>query len=213
MTSPSFILLFARQHAARVSASTLIIGLLLANAALGASHNQLKELPVAMDQQLTAEIDAVLNDYEALWDAQKPSGLIELWDQDDPEPFYLAEEQDEWRIGWDQIKDYWSPKGPSSTEAIRMRFDSVQARLLSPELAFATFWIRFDTKMKFMPKPIGSDTRASAIFRKKPEGWRLITWAESPQSPILYMQKLYEKNTKPGFEEFIQEHGKSPQKP
>ena len=40
-----------------------------------------------MDQELTAEIDAVLNEYEALWDRQDPAGLIALWDQDDPEPF------------------------------------------------------------------------------------------------------------------------------
>lgn len=161
-----------------------------------------------MNEELTAEIAAVLNEYEALWDRQDPAGLIALWDQDDSEPFYLAEEQDEWRIGWEQVKSYWKPPGPPSAEAIRMRFDSVQARLLAPDLAFAKFWIRFDTKMKFMPRPIGSDTRASAVFRKKPEGWRLVTWAESPQSPILYMQKLYEKNVKAGFDEFMERHGR-----
>ena len=57
-------------------------------------HNQSKVPAVARDQKLTAEIDAVLNEYEALWDAQDPAGLIALWDQNDPEPFYLAEEQD-----------------------------------------------------------------------------------------------------------------------
>lgn len=160
------------------------------------------------NEELTAEIAAFLKAYEALWDRQEPAGLIALWDQDDPEPFYLAEEQDEWRIGWEQVRNYWNPDGPKVAEAIRMRFDNVRARWLAPELAFAKFWIRFDTKMVFMPRPIGTDTRASAILRRKPEGWRLVTWAESPQSPILYMQKLYEKNTKPGFDKFLQQHKK-----
>ena len=195
---------------------------------LAAGHNQSREPAVARDQQLTAEIDAVLNEYEALWDRQDPAGLIALWDQDDPEPFYLAEEQDEWRIGWDQLKNYWDPPGPSSTESIRMRFDGVQARSLSEDLAFAKFWIRFDTKMEFMPGPIGTDARASAIFRKTDAGWRLITWAESPGSPILYIQRLYklhaedgeaspmpyistlyERHTRDDFPEFMESHSKS----
>lgn len=183
---------------------------------------------MATDHELSAEIDAVLKEYAVLWDAQNPSGLIALWDQDEPEPFYLAEEQDEWRVGWEQLKDYWNPDGPSMMESIRMRFDGVQAKRIADDLVFASFWIRFDTKMVIMSDTIGTDTRASAVFRKKPEGWRLVTWAESPQSPILYVQKLYqqhanegdkspvayvqklyERNTHAGFTEFMETHARS----
>jgi hypothetical protein len=182
----------------------LLVGLFSATAHAG-GHTQAPPKPIAADQALSAEIDAVLNEYEELWDKQDPAGLIALWDQDDPEPYYLAEEQEDWRIGWDQLKNYWDPPGPSMSEAIRMRFDGTQARMLSDDLAFASFWIRFDTKMKFMPKPISTDARASAVFRKKPEGWRLVTWAESPMSPILYVQKLYEMRMRPDFPEFMDE--------
>ena len=184
---------------ARVHAfCTVIVGLLASTFALAGGHNQMRAPAVAQDQQLTAEIDAVLNEYEALWDAQDTAGLIALWDKDDPEPYYLAEEQDEWRIGWDQVKDYFDPPGETTTESIRMRFDGVQARWLAEDLAFAKFWIRFDTKMDFLPNPIGTDARASAIFRKTDEGWRLITWAESPGSPILYVQRLYKQHREEG---------------
>jgi len=178
--------------------SLMFAGLLAGPIALAGGHNQAREPAIAKDQQLTAEIDAVLNEYEALWDTQDTAGLIALWDQDDPEPFYLAEEQDEWRIGWEQVKDYFDPPGESTTESIRMRFDGVQARWLADDLAFAKFWIRFDTKMEFLPNPIGTDARASAIFRKTDEGWRLITWAESPGSPILYVQRLYKQHREEG---------------
>ena len=108
---------------------TGIAGLLASQIALAGGHNQARAPAVAQNQELTAEIDAVLNEYEALWDKQDTAGLIALWDQNDPEPFYLAEEQDEWRIGWDQVKDYFDPPGASTTESIRMRFDGVQATL------------------------------------------------------------------------------------
>lgn len=205
--------------------SLLLAALCSTPVVLAGSHNQSKVPAIAKDQVLTAEIDAFLNDYEGLWDAQNPAGLIALWDQDDEEPFYLAEEQDEWRIGWDQLMNYWDAPGPSSSNSVRMRFDGVQARWLSEDLAFAKFWIRFDTSMKFMPEPIGTDARASAIFRKTDAGWRLITWAESPSSPILYIArlyklhreegeksplpyitKLYERHTRPDFAEYMETH-------
>ncbi|MDP6674579.1 MAG: nuclear transport factor 2 family protein [Gammaproteobacteria bacterium] len=184
---------------AKLQALVTGIALLLATqAGLAAGQDQADTSGTVNDQTLTAEIDAVLNEYEALWDKQDPAQLIALWDQNDPEPFYLAEEQPEWRIGWDQLKDYWSPAGPSVTESIRMRFDGVRARWLADDLAFAKFWIRFDTKMSVMPGPFGTDARASAIFRKTDAGWRLITWAESPGSPLLYVQRLYKQHRQEG---------------
>ena len=214
------------QITALFSACALVSQLVMA-----AGHNQARQPAIAKDQQLTAEIDAVLNEYEALWDKQDTAGLAALWDQNDPEPFYLAEEQDEWRIGWEQVMDYFDPPGESTTDSIRMRFDGVQARWLADDLAFAKFWIRFDTKMQFLPNPIGTDARASAIFRKTDAGWRLITWAESPGSPILYVQRLYkqhrqegeqspmpyisvlyERHTRDDFAEFMEMHSK-PAKP
>jgi outer membrane murein-binding lipoprotein Lpp len=182
----------------KLQTAGLIVALACAQLVLAGGHNQARKPAVAKDQELTAEIDAVLNEYEALWDAQDTAGLAALWDQNDPEPFYLAEEQDEWRIGWEQVMDYFDPPGESTTESIRMRFDGVQARYLADDLAFAKFWIRFDTKMDFLPNPIGTDARASAIFRKTDDGWRLITWAESPGSPILYVQRLYKQHREEG---------------
>ena len=179
-------------------AVSFALAAMLAGQTLAGGHNQAREPAVAKDQALTAEIDAFLNEYEAQWDLQDPSRLAELWDQDDDQPCYLDEEQAEWRIGWKQVMCYFAPGGESTTDSIRMRFDGVQARWLADDLAFAKFWIRFDTKMQFLPTPIGTDARASAIFRKTDAGWRLITWAESPTSPILYIEQLYKLHGKEG---------------
>jgi hypothetical protein len=207
--------------------STALIALLAGTLVFAGGHNQAREPAVAKNQQLTAEIDAVLNEYEEQWDLQDPSKLAELWDQDDDQPFYLAEEQAEWRIGWEQVMGYFDPEGESTTDSIRMRFDGTQARWLSEDLAFAKFWIRFDTQMQFLPTPIGTDARASAIFRKTDAGWRLITWAESPRTPIQYIERLYKlhkeegeasplpyiqtlygRHTRDDFDEYMKTHSK-----
>jgi len=156
---------------------------------------------------ITAEIEDLLRQTEAAWDSQDTVKLRDLWDTDDAEPFYLAAEQEDWFVGWDAINAYLAPPpgSPPVTEAIRVRYYNLHARLLAPDLAVGAFWIRTDMKLVWQAKPFGSDARVSAIFRKKPEGWRYVSYMEGFQSPNLYMQKLYEKNISPEYQEFYDE--------
>ena len=58
---------------------------------------------------LQIEIENVFRDAEKIWDSQQYGNLKNLWDQEDPSPFYLAEEQPNWKIGWEALKKYWEP--------------------------------------------------------------------------------------------------------
>ena len=156
--------------------------------------------------QLATEIEALLRETESLWDAQDTSGLMALWDTDDPEPFYLAGEQDNWFVGRDALKKYLDPIGqPKVTQAIRVRFYDIRVRLLAADLAFAGYWMKTDMKLVFAPKPFGSDNRVASIFRRKPEGWRYVCYTEAFQAPNLYFQKLFEKDVSPDYQEFYDE--------
>ena len=156
------------------------------------------------DADITAEIEALLRETEEIWNSQDTARLRELWDRNDPEPFYLAGEQENWFIGWEQLNAYLAPAGRKVTEAIRVKFYDIHARLLTPDLAFAAYWMRTDMKVVFAPKPFGSDNRVSAVFRRKPEGWRYLCYTEAFQAPTLYMQKLFEKDISPDYDEFYQ---------
>jgi len=162
---------------------------------------------VGSNSNITAGIEALLRETEAAWDSQDTTAVRDLWDTDDAEPFYLAAEQDDWFVGWDAINAYLAPPAgsPPVTEAIRVRFYGLHARMLTPDLAVGAYWMRTDMKLVWQDKPFGSDVRVSAIFRKKPEGWRYVCYMEGFQSPNLYMQKLYEKNISPEYEKFYQE--------
>ena len=153
---------------------------------------------------ITAEITALLRETEKRWDTQDTASLKELWDTDDAEPFYLAGEQANWFVGWDQLNDYLNPKsGPKVTQAMRVRFYDIKARLLAPDLAFAGYWMRTDMKLIFQPKPFASDNRVSAVFRRKPEGWRYLAYAEAFQAPNMYMNHLMEKDVADDYQEFF----------
>ena len=157
---------------------------------------------------VTAEITELLRRTEAIWDSQDTAKLLELWDTDDPEPFYLAGEQPDWFAGWDAIRAYLDPPSgsPPVTEAIRVRFYDIRVRLLAPDLAFAAYWMRTDMKLVFQPKPFGSDNRVSAVFRRKPEGWRYLCYTEAFETPTVYLQKLFELNISPEYAAFYAHH-------
>jgi hypothetical protein len=156
------------------------------------------------NEDVTAGITELLRETERRWDSQDTSSLKELWDTDDPEPFYLAGEQDNWFVGWEELNAYLDPKGgPKITQAIRVRFYDIKARLLAPDIAFAAYWMRTDMKLIFQPKPFGSDNRASAVFRRKPEGWRYLAYAEAFQAPNMYMNHLMEKDVAEDYQQFF----------
>ena len=161
--------------------------------------------PPPANADLATEIVALLRQTEDLWNAQDTSRLRELWDTDDPEPFYLAGEQDNWFAGWQAINDYLAPVGkPKITEAFRVRFYDIRVRRLADDLAFAAYWMRTDMKVVFSPKAFGSDNRVSAVFRRKPAGWRYTCYAEAFQAPTIYIQKLFEKDVAPGYPEYYE---------
>jgi hypothetical protein len=178
--------------------TTLLAG--IGGSALSASTSA-KQLATS---DITAEITAVLRETEKRWDSQNTASLKELWDTDDAEPFYLAGEQDNWFVGWEQLDAYLDPKGgPKITQAMRVRFYDIKARLLAPDLAFAAYWMRTDMKLVFQPKPFASDNRVSAVFRRKPAGWRYLAYTEAFQAPNMYMNHLMENDVADDYQEFF----------
>ena len=160
----------------------------------------------ANHEKITEEITAVLRETEAIWASQDTAALRNQWDLDNDNPFYLAGEQEDFFIGWDAINSYLAPENaPQITQAIRVKFSNIRARLLAPDLAFAAYWMRTDMKLVFQPKPFGSDNRATALFRRKPDGWKYLTYIEAFQSPSVYFQKLYEKDISPDYPEFFED--------
>ena len=158
------------------------------------------------NEQVTAEITAVLRETERLWASQDTAALRNLWDLENENPFYLAGEQEDFFIGWDAINAYLAPENaPKITEAIRVTFSNIRVRLVGPDLAFAAYWMRTDMKLVFQPKPFGSDNRATALFRNTGNGWKYLTYIEAFQSPSVYFQKLYEKDISPDYPEFFEE--------
>lgn len=141
-----------------------------------------------------AAIKALIHETAERWNSQDFRTVLELWDPDEEVPFYLAEEQDGWFIGWEPLRAYLAPPLPSPVvEGLREEMYDISVKLIADDLAIAAWYMHFEMKIRGR-LPIGEDVRVSAVFRRKPEGWRYTHWAESPMTAMAYIDRLFQRD-------------------
>ncbi len=160
------------------------------------------EGPAAGDA-LHAEIEAVLRRTEALWNSQDFGRLKEVWDADDPEPWYVPEEIETPFFSWPEIERYWNP-GRKVLRAFRWQFSNLRVKALAPDLALAIFDHFYEIQLAVGPPspPTAGFDRCLALFRRKPAGWLHILYAQCPLGPDTYVRALRQRIVQPDFAEF-----------
>jgi len=141
---------------------------------------------------LSQDIEKTLENYRECWSRLDFEGLRALWDAEEAEPTYLPEEVDRPMFDWGGIETYWEATR-SATRRIRLETANLRVRLIAEDLATAVYDLRWLGEFAAYSKPIGGDTRVTAIFRRRPAGWRFIHYVEAPLAPIVYFRRLYER--------------------
>ncbi len=155
------------------------------------------------DAELVKEIEEVLKETEILWRGGSRGKLRAVWDTDDPNPWYVPEEIRKPMMSWSEIDAYWSPTRGGGLADFKWGFANVQAKRLAPNIALALFDHFYELEVAVANRPaFGGFDRTLAIFRKKPEGWRYILYAQCPLSPEEYIRAMREQIIEPDFETF-----------
>jgi len=159
---------------------------------------------IDIDPVVEADVKAVIHETANRWNSQDFATILELWDQDEPFPTYLAEEQAQWFIGWERLRGYLDPARPNpAIEVIREEMSNIQVKQIAPDLAIAVWDLHFEMKV-IASNPIGEDVRVSAVLRRTDAGWRYIHWAESPKTAMVYIEDLFEHDVAPGWDEYYE---------
>ena len=139
------------------------------------------------------------------WSSQDFRTILELWDEDQEFPTYIAEEQAQWFVGWERLRGYLDPPRPNpAIEALRMDYYDIQVKQIAPDLAIAIWYLHFEMKV-IGANPIGEEVRASGVFRKKKDGWKWIHYAESPITAGVFLENLMETQVRDDWDEFYEE--------
>jgi ketosteroid isomerase-like protein len=152
----------------------------------------------ASGPELTAALDAVFAELYACYRAREFEATRRLWDPDEPQPVYLAEEIDDFRRGWAEIEAYWADTR-AALPHLGVRHRDVRAHAIAPDLAIATCHMHWDAVIAGQERPLGGDVRVTATFRRRADGWKLIHYVEAPLAPTIYFRRLLERSVTPGF--------------
>ena len=152
---------------------------------------------------LNTQIEEFLAAYAEAYNRQDYDALLAMWDTDDPDVLYLAEEADPPMQGWDALRHYFNPRpGVQVLEGIRNRYSRVCARELAPDLALATYRLDFEIKVRGL-KAMASWDRVVAVFRKRGTAWKLTAYAEAPMSPLTMVRRMLQDAVGDDFAGFV----------
>jgi hypothetical protein len=179
-------------------------GLAAGSEARAAAHvGRRPPAPPVVKDGLYLAIEAVLIQTREIWNSQDFGRLKEVWDADDPQPWYVPEEIEQPFFSWPQIERYWNP-GRKTLKAFRWDFSNLRVKALADDLALAIFDHFYEISLAVGPPspPTAGFDRCLALFRRKPEGWRHILYAQCPLGPDTYVRALRERIVRDDFAAF-----------
>lgn len=149
---------------------------------------------------LSETITNVLTTYVDHWNEYDVDPMIAMWDEEEPEPIYIAEEREP-LIGWDAIKGYWQGADPETSDHL-ITFRDVIAREIAPGVAHAFWhmnWNAYFANEMLYQKPIGGPVRVTALLRKKDGNWKFFHWIEAPLASLIQLKRAHEAAVDPKF--------------
>jgi hypothetical protein len=139
---------------------------------------------------LADEIGDVIAKLCGCWTRLDLQAIAELWDREDPGIFLLPQEIEQPLVGWAALETYLS-KARVRLQAASMRTWNLNARLIGPDLAVALYEMHWNGQMIGVTRPIGVDSRATAVLRRRNGTWRICHYVEAPVAFSLRLQQTY----------------------
>lgn len=154
---------------------------------------------------LQSEIEEFFVEYSKLWNSQRYETLAELWDRDDPSPFYRAMEREQPIATWPELERYWNPRpGMRVIDGLWNIYTNLRPKLVAPDVAIVLFDLEWNLKAP-RAKPISGTDPGMAVLKRKPEGWRMTAYVEACMHPSTYVSKLFQENVRTDFVRFLSE--------
>lgn len=158
--------------------------------------------------ELQQEIRQFFDEYSERWNSQRYATLKELWDREDPAPFYRAMEKEQPTATWPELERYWEPvPGRKTIDGLRNIYSNLRVKAVSDDVAVVLFDLDWDIKVPGC-KPMSGTDPGIAVLRRRPEGWRMVAYTEACMNASAYVRVIAESNARPSFTRFLAERQK-----
>ena len=151
---------------------------------------------MSTEHEAKDEISALMESYKRFWNAMNFSELEGLFDAEEKDIVYLAEEIAEPMIGLDRIREYWSAN-TKLIDTIEIATDPPLIKLVAPGIALIFFGMRWRARLRgvrgFPVKPVAGDVNVTALLRRKKAGWRFFHYTEAPLGALPFLRRAYQE--------------------
>ena len=148
------------------------------------------------------QIGQRLQEFQTAWNSLDIDRLSDLWDTEESEIYYLAEEMDEPFLSFEEVKSYWRATS-QIIHKLHIDLSDINCRLLTSEIGVATFRMHVDAVMMGFElqgfKPIGSDVKVTVIMRRRHERWGFIHYMEAHLGALPFLRRIYNQNVRTDF--------------
>ena len=154
---------------------------------------------------LQQEMEAFFAEYTKRWNDQEDfSTILEMWDPDDVH-YYRAMERLAVFTTWEELKRYVEPgRKRELINALWYGFVNIRPKLVTPDVAVVYFDAEWDMKAVSGPAISGTDP-CIAVFKRKPDGWKMNSYVEACTHPAAYKSEFADKKDKarPAFKKLL----------
>jgi hypothetical protein len=115
---------------------------------------------------LHAGISELINEHDRLWSTLQFDAIGLLWDADEPEPWYMADELDDAASGWGECRRAWL-RLSGRVKRAQVQSHDIAVRALADDLAitrFVTDWILEPIEVA---SPYRGQSRGLAVVRRR----------------------------------------------
>jgi len=151
---------------------------------------------------LRQEIEPVIAALEEAWKAHDFAAIKALWDTDDAQPIYIAEEAERPFTTWEEIDRYWSHTG-TVLARVGHRTANRIIKAASDDIAIVLYDMHWNAEVApgglFGGEMMAGDNRVTIMLRRKPEGWRIFHYVEAPVAGMVQMRQHMRSLVDPDF--------------
>jgi uncharacterized protein (TIGR02246 family) len=118
--------------------------------------------------------------WAASWNHLRFDRMADLWDAEDPEATYIGDEIRDPLHGLLEIREHLD-RTAGRVVAAEVTLAGLRARTLAPDVALATFLCSWALTTVEVAEPYRTHTMVTLVLRRRPPGWRIAHYAESPR--------------------------------
>ena len=154
-------------------------------------------------------LDEFFAEYRKAWSDNSAARIESFWDTSQP-PLYKAEEIPRMFNDWDELRAYWQ-HNETFNSINELSYSDRLVQEVSEnvlQIAMRMRWdIYFGADVRNMDgkafawagQAMGGDNHVMACLKKVSGEWKICSWVEAPDAPIIYMAELYRRNVRPDF--------------